>query len=109
MHEHHRELLRELAAVGLKPRLRRTPGGHVSAPPLAETDRGTVMTVFDKAVLDLTWAAQLMAKDDIKFRAASFETFTFRLWPDDPKRNRYGLPHDVFKCALAQAYTNYRS
>src|SRR5262245_66661865 len=29
MNEHHRELMHELAAVGLKPRLRRTPGGHV--------------------------------------------------------------------------------
>src|SRR5262245_34804472 len=29
MNEHHRDLLRELAAVGIKPRLRKTPGGHV--------------------------------------------------------------------------------
>lgn len=28
MREHHRELIRELTAVGLRPRLRRTPGDH---------------------------------------------------------------------------------
>lgn len=28
MREHHRQLLRELTIVGLRPRLRRTPGDH---------------------------------------------------------------------------------
>ena len=61
-------------------------------------------TVYEKAVQDLTEAAQQMARLDQNLWKVSFQEFRMLMGVDDAALKRYGLPKVMVKRALIEAY-----
>jgi len=74
------------------------------AEPREHGDQMKPRTVYEKAVQDLTEAAQQMARLDQNFRQASFAEFKMLMGFDDAALKRYGLTKVMIKRALIEAY-----